>query len=400
MTLKASKAVPISSNFKEQISRSSLLMSDTLVYIDASDYDSTTGGQLIEGLRGMFGTNSTVIKTYLDAFCTDSLDAWSSILYYYGLMPEAIQPSRAQKPNIDHSLIHAIFTELLGLTAQQRKQLTIVIVIGWSDFNPVIETLKNVVKQIIVCSKQEFHERYKTTARFISYEMLIGTHDTESFENANNFLISVLQELQCSSNKRLTVTELQEYLVVKDPDYWPMRYGFYTTSGLLESLGVSVKQPLFVNSLLQHFLGTPPPVGSSSAVRPESPRATSRRSGHKPGLRDRSPRSRSNNWSSRSRSRISSPQPEVVLSSGSTSSKSTSSNVNPGRVVRCSSAQRSVRRTSSPSSRPSTPPLNLTPPISPLSSPPRISSPVSKTSTSTHSIVFTQNNNPFAPRRQ
>ncbi|KAL0230956.1 hypothetical protein GEMRC1_010361 [Eukaryota sp. GEM-RC1] len=343
-------------------------MADTLVYVDSSSFKSSSASVLVEGLRSLFGHNS-VIKIFRNVSDNGDAKIWTDKIVDLGLKPVLVQPSLISKPNIDHVLFNELFTDLLPRTKHKRKQLTIVMVLGWSDFNPVIDTLRSVVKQTIVCSNQDAHLRYPTTARFISFEMLTGNHVTESFTEAKNFLISVLEELQCDQS--IDVSELHDYLVQKESDYWPMRYGCRSTSQLLEILGISIASPLFVGFLLHRVRTASPPIKAAKKVTA--------------AVRSPSPRARS---TSRPNSRNTSPKPKQLKFGHPTNEN----------VVRCSSAEAQPLRRSGTPPRVQTPPLNITPPISPLSSPRGYSSPVSKTSTSS-SFVPTQANNPYAPRR-
>ncbi|KAL0242567.1 hypothetical protein GEMRC1_005130 [Eukaryota sp. GEM-RC1] len=229
-------------------------MVDTLVYVDSSSYKSSLAERLVEGLRTHFGRESSLIKIFINELDPRDSVLWKEKIYTLCLKPVRVQPSRISKPNIDHLLFNELFYDLLTVSKQKRKELKIVLVLGESDYNPVIDTLRSVVKQTIVCSRKNEHEMYPTTARFISFEMLTGNYVTESLTKAKNFLRSVLEELQCDQS--LDVTELDDYLVKKDSDYWPMRYGCTKTDVLLEKLGVSIDPPLIVGSLLHRLRTT------------------------------------------------------------------------------------------------------------------------------------------------
>ncbi|KAL0237792.1 hypothetical protein GEMRC1_012266 [Eukaryota sp. GEM-RC1] len=243
-------------------------MSSTLIYIDADNFDFRHAAALLDALRNLFGFEAVISPFHSSNEVKphpkqkESAEAWTVACGSVGLELQRVQPANGLKNSADIALVVQIFKDLFctnRYTDSQRKDLTIVIASGDSDFYHVINALRHVVKRIIICGKNQINERYKNTTRFIAYETLIG-----------DFIASVLKSL--SGNASLTIDDVEHHLVNRDLSYWPMNYGCKTTSDLLAKFSVLIgDQPVSAHSILQTLKTgrrTPPRVVSPRPLSP------------------------------------------------------------------------------------------------------------------------------------
>ncbi|KAL0238054.1 hypothetical protein GEMRC1_012528 [Eukaryota sp. GEM-RC1] len=234
-------------------------MSHTLIYIDADNFDHKHAGSLLTSLLGVFGLEAIITVFHSSDECRPhpkqkkSAEAWTRACGVQGLDLVRVQPANGHKNSADIALIVRIFSDLFcknSFSEQQRKDLTLVIVSGDSDFYHVTSALRLLVKKTIICGRNQINDRYKKTTRFLAYESLIGIEKPQPPQNAGKFIISALSNLP--GNVLLNVDDIEHHLVNTNLGYWPMLYGCKSTSELLSHFNVAIgDQPVSAYSILQ-----------------------------------------------------------------------------------------------------------------------------------------------------
>ncbi|KAL0245888.1 hypothetical protein GEMRC1_007105 [Eukaryota sp. GEM-RC1] len=204
----------------------------TLIYIDADNFPDHAA-KLLDALRNLFGLGA-VINVFHTADARrnhnpkqkKNAEKWTIACESFGLVPELIQPANGMKNSTDIAMCVRLFEDIYSknfFTDEQRRDLTVVIVSGDSDFFHIVRALKNIVKETIICGHEhQINERYKNATR------------------------------KTAPTELLTTADIENELRNKDLGYFSFVYGYSTTLELLNQFNVSIEdQPVSVHSILK-----------------------------------------------------------------------------------------------------------------------------------------------------
>ncbi|KAL0231646.1 hypothetical protein GEMRC1_011050 [Eukaryota sp. GEM-RC1] len=224
-------------------------MGESLIYIDGDQIHA--GKSFLSAVRKQFSPCAK-IEVFKTGHWDTPEDRLSKCCESEGVKLFRVQSKIDLHECADIQMYASIYGDLLQYSDPERKNLTVVIASGDSDFYRIAKALKTFVK-VVVCGPKATQPLLKTVARYISCDMLRGKHIPEPLSQARSYIESVLH-MKLQGDDILTIDELEKYLIDADFAYFPLLYGpYYTTSQLLEALGVSVVWPAPVHSIRQHL---------------------------------------------------------------------------------------------------------------------------------------------------